>query len=60
MQLAMKIIPADPTIAELESKAAAGEDRAENESEPSARKLRAMAELCPWWMAALGSRKWIS
>jgi hypothetical protein len=60
MLLAMKIVPADPTIAELESKAADCDDRAKNESEPIGGKLRAMAELCREWIGALRSRKWIS
>jgi len=53
MHPAMKIIPADSTIAELEKTAADCEDKAKKESEPVASMLSEMANLCREWVAAL-------
>jgi hypothetical protein len=56
----MKIVPAEPTIAELEKKAADCEEEATHESGPTASKLQELAKLYREWIAALRSWKWIS
>jgi hypothetical protein len=53
-----QFIPADATIAELEKKAAECEERAAQEQEPDAAKLREQAQLCREWIARLGSGMW--
>jgi hypothetical protein len=59
-RIAMKLIPAGATIAELEKKAADCEEQAKQEAEPEATKLREKALLCREWIAALSSGKWHS
>ena len=54
----MKLIPADATIAELEQKAADCEERAKQEPEREAMKLREEALLYREWIASLRSGKW--
>jgi hypothetical protein len=56
----MKLIPAGATIAELERKAADCEEKAKQEAEPEARRLREEALLYREWIAALSSGKWHS
>jgi hypothetical protein len=58
--LAVKIVSADATIADLERKAAECEAKAKSESEPAATDLGEMADLCREWMAKLRSGEWIS
>ena len=60
MAVAMKLIPADATIVELEKKAADCEEKARREAEPEATKLREEALLYREWIAALRSGKWHS
>ena len=55
-----KIVPAGATIAELKKKAADCEQRAEQEAEPEATKLKEEALLYREWIAALQSGKWHS
>ena len=56
--VAMKLIPPDATIAELEKMAMDCEDKAKKEVEPEATKLREEALLYREWIAALRSGKW--
>ena len=56
--VAMKLIPPDATIAELEKKATDCEEKAKVEVEPEATKLREEALLYREWIAALSSGKW--
>jgi hypothetical protein len=56
----MKIVPVEPTIAELEKKAADCEEKAAHEIEPAVGKLHELANLYRGWIAALRSRKWTS
>ena len=56
----MKLIPAGATIAELEKKAADCEEKAKQEAEPEATKLREEALLYREWISALNSGKWHS
>jgi hypothetical protein len=53
-------IPRDPTIAELERKAANAEENATSESEPLAAELREQAKLYREWDASLRSARWSS
>jgi hypothetical protein len=55
---AMKLIPADATIAELEKKATVCEEKAKQEAEPKATELMEEALLYREWIAALSSGKW--
>jgi len=59
-RIAMKLIPAGATIAELEKKAADCEEKAKQEAEPAATKLREEALLYREWIAALRSGRWHS
>jgi hypothetical protein len=56
--VAMKLVPAGATIAELEQKAMDCEEKAKKEAEPGATKLREQALLYREWIAALRSGKW--
>ena len=56
----MKVIPADATIAELEKKAHENEEKAQNETDTIAARLREKATLCREWIAALKTGKWTS
>ncbi len=58
--VAMKLIPPDATIAELEKKVAECEAKAKAEVDPEATKLREEALLYREWIAALSSGKWHS
>jgi hypothetical protein len=58
--LVMKIVPADPTIADLTQKAAELEKEAEAGSGRIATHLREKAKLCREWIAALKSGRWTS
>jgi hypothetical protein len=57
-RIAMKLIPAGATIAELEKKAADCEAKAKQEAELEGTKLREEALLYREWIAALSSGKW--
>jgi hypothetical protein len=59
-RIAMKILPAGATIAELEKKAADCEEKAKREAEPEATKFREEALLYREWIATLRSGKWHS
>ena len=59
-RMVMKIVPADATVAELEKKAAACEEKAKQEAQPEAARLREEALLYREWIAALQSGKWHS
>jgi len=59
-RVAMKLIPAGATIAKLEKKAADCEEKAKQEAEPEATKLREEALLYREWISALNSGKWHS
>ena len=56
--VAMKLVPADATIEELEKKATDCEEKAKKDAEPEATKLREEALLYREWIAALRSGKW--
>jgi hypothetical protein len=56
--VAMKLVPPDATIAELEKKAADCEEKAKQEAEPKATELGEEALLYREWIAALSSGKW--
>ncbi len=56
---AMRIVPADATIADLEKKAHEYERAANDLSEPASTSLKELAELCREWVAALRSGTWI-
>jgi len=56
----MKLVPAGATIAELQKKAAACEEKSKCEPEPEATKLREEALLYREWIAALSSGRWHS
>ena len=55
---AMKFIPADAVLAELEAKAATYAAQAEEHPEPRASELRERAELCGEWLKTLKAGKW--
>ena len=56
--VAMKLVPAGATIAELEKKAVDCEEKAKKEPEPKATRLREEALLYREWIATLRSGKW--
>ena len=55
-----RFIPRDPTIAELERKAADAQEKATSESEPRAAELGEEAKLYREWAASLRSGRWTS
>jgi len=59
-RVAMKLIPAGATIAELQKKAGDCEEKAKQKAEPEATKLMEEALLYREWIAALSSGKWHS
>jgi hypothetical protein len=59
MKPAMKIVPPENTLAELERKAAEYEAKAIQEPEPEATRLREQAKVCRQWITALKSGGWI-
>jgi hypothetical protein len=54
------VVPPEPTIAELEQKAAECDTQANGESEPNATELREKAKLYRNWIALLRSGRWTS
>jgi hypothetical protein len=56
--VAMRLVPAGPTIAELEKKATDCEEKAKNEVEPEATKLKEEALLYREWITSLRSGNW--
>jgi hypothetical protein len=56
----MKIVPAGPTVAELEKKAEDCEKKAKQEAEPVASQLKEEAKAFRAWAAALRSGTWTS
>jgi len=56
----MKLIPVDATVADLEKKAADCEEKATQEAEPEATRLREEAMLYCDWIASLNSGRWHS
>jgi len=59
-RIAMKLVPADATIEELQMKAKACDEKAKSEPEPEATKLRDEALRYREWIAALSSGRWHS
>jgi hypothetical protein len=57
---AMKIVPADDTIADLKKKATEYEEQAAKQHGTIAALLKEKAKLCREWIAALKSGKWMS
>ena len=57
---AMKIIPADDVIADLERKAADCEAKLGSEPEPIATQLREKAKAIRAWVADLKAGRWVS
>lgn len=57
---AMKIVPADNTLADLTKKAAEYEAQARKEEGSIAARLREKAAQCRQWIAELKSGKWTS
>jgi len=57
---AMKIVPADETIADLKKKAAEYEEQARKQVGAIADRLREKAEQCRQWIAELKTGKWMS
>ena len=56
----MNVVPAKPTIDELQQKAAECDKQADAEAEPRARELREKAQLYRAWIAELRSGRWTS
>ena len=56
--VAMRLVPAGATIAELEKKATDCEEKAKKEVEPESTKLREEALLYREWITTLRSGKW--